>query len=37
MRALGHQVADYALELHQLLTPEQRAKVTERIKEHSAE
>jgi len=37
IRALLHQVADYGLELHQLLTPEQRAKVTARVKEHTQE
>jgi Spy/CpxP family protein refolding chaperone len=37
MRAMAHQVASYGLELHTLLTPQQRAKVSERIKEHTQE
>ncbi len=35
MRAFAHKLADNAVELHTLLTPEQRGKVSEHIKERS--
>lgn len=35
MRRFAHTVADKVLELHTILTPEQRAKVSEQVKERS--
>lgn len=35
LRAFAHQVADAALEAHRVLTPEQRARVTAEVREHT--
>ncbi len=37
MRTLAHQAVDSAIELHGVLTPEQRAEIAKRIEEHMAE
>ncbi|MBW2453362.1 MAG: periplasmic heavy metal sensor [Deltaproteobacteria bacterium] len=37
MRALAHQAVDGAIELHGVLTPEQRAEIAKRIEERMAE
>ena len=34
LRLFAHEAADSALELHTILTPEQRAQVAERVREH---
>jgi protein CpxP len=34
MRALAHEAADAAIQVHGILTPEQRAKVSQRLHEH---